>query len=169
MVNIETLQLLARYNIWATAKLNQSLAQVSDTDFYRDSGLFFQSISGTLNHLLCGEHELWFARFAYGHSPVLPLNTTIEQDRYVLVQALQDKAHNWISFLDALDPKLLLGNLKYQTSTGQLKSLPYSATLLHVFNHATHHRGQMSAALTAMGYPCPELDLVFMLIEQQSI
>jgi len=169
MVNIETLQLLARYNVWTTAKLNQSLAQVSDTDFYRDSGLFFQSISGTLNHLLCGEHELWFARFAYGHSPVLPLNTTIEQDRYVLVQTLQDKAHNWITFLDALDPKLLLGNLKYQTSTGQPKSLPYSATLLHVFNHATHHRGQMSAALTAMGYPCPELDLVFMLIEQQSI
>lgn len=94
MVNIETLQLLARYNVWATAKLNQSLAQVSDIDFYRDSGLFFQSISGTLNHLLCGEHELWFARFAYGHSPVLPLNTTIEQDRYVLVQAIQDKAHN---------------------------------------------------------------------------
>lgn len=58
--------------------------------------------------------------------------------------------------------------LDYQTSTGQPKSLPYAATLLHVFNHGTHHRGQISAALTAMGYPCLELDLVYMLVEQQN-
>ena len=166
-MDIETLKLMARYNVWATGKLNEVLAQVSDADFYRDSGLFFKSIFGTLNHLLCGEHELWFARFAYGHSPVLSLNTIIQQDRHVLVQTLQDKAQNWLVFLNDLDPKDLAGNLNYQTSTGQLKSLPYAMTLLHVFNHGTHHRGQMSAALTAKGYACPELDLIYMLIEQQ--
>jgi uncharacterized damage-inducible protein DinB len=32
-----------------------------------------------------------------------------------------------------------------------------------VFNHGTHHRGQITAALTAMGRPCPELDLVWLL------
>mgnify|MGYP003483959232 FL=1 len=46
-------------------------------------------------------------------------------------------------------------------------TLPYSATLLHIFNHGTHHRGQITAALTSLGYSCPELDLVYMLIEQQ--
>jgi uncharacterized damage-inducible protein DinB len=61
----------------------------------------------------------------------------------------------------------LAGNLNYQTSTGQPKSLPYAATLVHGFNHGTHHRGQISAALTAMGYACPELDLVYMLVEEQ--
>lgn len=167
MINLESLQLLARYNIWATTKLSQSLANVTDADFYRDSGLFFQSIFGTLNHLLLGEHELWFSRFAKGYSPTLQLNSIVEQDRHILIQTLQEKALNWITFLNDLDPQDLAGNLNYQTSTGQPKSLPYAATLVHVFNHGTHHRGQISAALTAMGYACPELDLVYMLIEEQ--
>lgn len=167
MINLESLQLLARYNIWATTKLSQSLANVTDADFYRDSGLFFQSIFGTLNHLLLGEHELWFSRFAKGYFPTLQLNSIVEQDRHILIQTLQEKALNWITFLNDLDPQDLAGNLNYQTSTGQPKSLPYAATLVHVFNHGTHHRGQISAALTAMGYACPELDLVYMLVEEQ--
>lgn len=167
MINLESLQLLARYNIWATTKLSQSLANVTDADFYRDRGLFFQSIFGTLNHLLLGEHELWFSRFAKGYSPTLQLNSIVEQDRHILIQTLQEKALNWITFLNDLDPQDLAGNLNYQTSTGQPKSLPYAATLVHVFNHGTHHRGQISAALTAMGYACPELDLVYMLVEEQ--
>lgn len=167
MINLESLQLLARYNIWATTKLSQSLADVTDADFYRDSGLFFQSIFGTLNHLLLGEHELWFSRFAKGYSPTLQLNSIVEQDRHVLIQTLQEKTLNWVTFLNELDPQDLAGNLNYQTSTGQPKSLPYAATLVHVFNHGTHHRGQISAALTAMGYACPEFDLVYMLVEEQ--
>ena len=37
------------------------------------------------------------------------------------------------------------------------------ATLTHVFNHGTHHRGQITTILTALGQPAPELDLVYML------
>ena len=44
--------------------------------------------------------------------------------------------------------------------------LPFAATLAHVFNHGTHHRGQITAALTALGQPCPELDMVYLLQEE---
>lgn len=33
-------------------------------DYRRDVGLFFRSIHSTLNHLLVGEHLLWFVRFS---------------------------------------------------------------------------------------------------------
>ena len=49
---------------------------------------------------------------------------------------------------------------------GTPASLPFAATLAHVFNHGTHHRGQITAALTALGQPCPELDLVYMLQQE---
>ena len=51
---------------------------------------------------------------------------------------------------------------------GQLATLPFAATLTHVFNHGTHHRGQITAAFTRLGQPFPELDLVYMLQQEQT-
>lgn len=165
-MELDNLILLARYNSWATQRLNLILNQVSDEDFYRDSGLFFQSIFSSLNHLLLGEHVLWFSRFSRGHSPQIALNSIIEQDRYALTQTLLEKSLHWQDYLQNLDPAWLGGLFHYQTSAGQNIAVPFAGTLLHVFNHGTHHRGQMSAALTAMGCDCPELDLIYMLLEQ---
>ena len=67
-----------------------------------------------------------------------------------------------------MDEKVFHQELHYKTSTGVEMHLPYAATLMHVFNHATHHRGQITAALTAMGYVCPELDLIYMLLEDKA-
>jgi uncharacterized damage-inducible protein DinB len=38
--------------------------------------------------------------------------------------------------------------------------------MTHVFNHGTHHRGQITAAMTILGHKCPELDLFYMLLER---
>lgn len=158
---------LARYNIWATAQLLQGLKNVSDEDFFKDNGLFFNSIFGTLNHILVGEHHLWFARFNEGRSDALALNSVVIADRHDLLAQLQQKSYRWLEFLAQLDPTLLSQELHYTASTGQTLSLPYAATLLHVFNHSTHHRGQITAALTQMGYACPVLDMVYMLVEEK--
>ena len=42
----------------------------------------------------------------------------------------------------------------------------FAAALVHVFNHATHHRGQITAAVTTLGHRCPVLDMVFMLQQE---
>ena len=165
-VSKETLLLMADYNIWATQQLNACLKNVSIDDLDRDVGLFFNSIFGTLNHLLAGEHYIWYVRFAQNISPQIALNTTIETDHVQLLAQLESKSKNWIELLKQLDDVSLNGYLNYQTTTGQHKSLPYAATLLHVFNHGTHHRAQVTAALTKLGYECPVLDLVYMLVER---
>ncbi|NCI78801.1 DinB family protein [Acinetobacter kanungonis] len=165
-MDLKTFELLARYNVWSTRKLNQVLKSVSDADFNAECGLYFKSISGTLNHLLVGEHYLWFPRFLGKTSPVLKLNTIIENDKDKLIYQLEDKDHNWIDFLRDVDVEKFNYDLKYKTSSGKDMSLPYAATLLHVFNHGTHHKGQITTALTSMGYLCPEMDLVCMLIEE---
>ncbi len=165
-MDIHTLKLLAKYNVWATHKLSESLRLVSETDFTKDSGLFFNSISNTLNHILIAEHYLWFPRFSESISPIMALNTIIEPNRLNLIQQLLDKSKNWNGFLERLDENLLNEKLIYTSSAGQPITVPYGPTLLHVFNHGTHHRGQISAALTNMGYPCPEWDLIYMLLEE---
>jgi uncharacterized damage-inducible protein DinB/GNAT superfamily N-acetyltransferase len=162
----EQLQVMARYNLWATSRLYKHVAALSEADYQRDAGLFFKSVHGTLNHLLVTESLLWFRRFAEGVSPALALNTIAEPNREALRSRLQEGALAWLPLLEVWPEERLSGRLEYTRMTGEKMSLPFAPTLQHVFNHGTHHRGQITAALTAMGHACPEIDLVWMLQEE---
>jgi uncharacterized damage-inducible protein DinB len=159
---------LARYNLWATRKLYEHVDALAEDDYRRDAGLFFKSVHGTLNHLLVGEHRLWYRRFAEGASPAAKLDEEVEPDRARLRAALLDGAARWQPLVESWPEARFDDTLAYTTTRGVAMSLPFAATLAHVFNHGTHHRGQISAALTAMGHACPELDLVWMLQAESS-
>ncbi|HEX6708280.1 MAG TPA: DinB family protein [Albitalea sp.] len=158
--------LLARYNVWATGKLFEHVDALPEADYRRDCGLFFKSVHGTLNHLLVGEHLVWYPRFAEGVSNRRALNEEVETDRLRLRDALIAKAERWLPLIESWDDTRFDGRLDYTTTKGVPQSLPFAATLGHVFNHGTHHRGQVTAAITAMGHPCPEIDLVWMLQQE---
>ena len=59
----------------------------------------------------------------------------------------------WQPLIESFDAGRFVGTLDYKTTQGVPQSLPFAPTLGHVFNHATHHRGQITAAITAMGHP----------------
>ena len=160
------LQTMARYNLWASKRLLAQVDLLPDADYRRDVGLFFKSVHGTLNHLLVAEQLLWFARFSRADSPVLALDAEAEPDRGRLRSRLTAGALAWVPLIEVWPEDRLSGMLDYRRSNGQAMSLPFTATLAHVFNHSTHHRGQITAALTAMGRPCPVLDLAAMLQEE---
>jgi uncharacterized damage-inducible protein DinB len=157
---------LARYNVWATRKLFEHVDALGDDDYRRDAGLFFGSVHGTLNHLLVAEHLLWFPRFADGISNKRALDDEVERDRGRLRERLLDGAARWAPLIASWDDARFGGTLDYMSTKGVPQSLPVAAALGHVFNHGTHHRGQISAAITAMGHACPEIDLVWMLQQE---
>ena len=154
---------LARYNVWATRRLFEHIDRLSEADYRRDAGLFFKSVHGTCNHLLVAEHRVWFPRFAEGVSNRVALNDEIESDRVALRDRLIEAAGRWAPLIESFDDARFAGTLDYTTTKGIAQSLPFAPTLGHVFNHATHHRGQITAAITAFGQPGPELDMVMML------
>ena len=159
---------LARYNLWATRRLFAHVDALAEADYRRAAGLFFKSIHGTLNHLLVAEHALWRRRFADGASPRLKLDAELEPDRARLRERLIEGAAAWLPLIeswpeDRFDEASLL---EYTSTQGVAMRLPFAPTLAHVFNHGTHHRAQITAAITAMGRPCPELDMVWMLQEE---
>lgn len=159
--------MLANYNLWATERLFDGLDDVSEYDYRRDVGLFFKSIHGTLNHLIVGEHMLWFRRFNEGISPKVALDSEVYYERSDVSNALVGGAKSWSKAILEWPSECWVGSLQYTTMRGFPASLPFAATLGHVFNHATHHRGQVSAAMTHLGYKCPELDMVYFLQSQQ--
>jgi uncharacterized damage-inducible protein DinB len=153
---------LARYHGWANEKLLAEVGQMSDAHYHQNCGLFFKSVHGTLNHMLVGEKH-WYSRFAEGISLTLPLNAELETDRALLASALRDAVKRWGPWVATMDVKRFEDNLHYTRTSGGQVAVPFASALGHVFNHGTHHRGQVSAALTAMDYKAPEMDLIYML------
>ena len=155
--------MLARYSAWATRRLFEHVDALPEADYRRECGLYFNSVHGTLNHLLVAEHGIWFPRFAQGASNKLSLNAELEPERALLRERLLDAVTRWAPLITGWEAQRFETTLAYTTTRGVPQRLPFAATLAHVFNHGTHHRGQVTAAITAMGHACPELDLVWML------
>jgi uncharacterized damage-inducible protein DinB len=157
----EHFSMLARYHVWATERLlERHVATLSDDEYRRDAGLFFKSVHGTLNHLLLTDAHVWFERFARGVSPQRKLSEEVHADRAALDAALRQAVRSWEPAIRAWDVARFDGLLQYASTDGAARSVPFAAALTHVFNHATHHRGQIAAALTAMGHAAPEIDLL---------
>jgi uncharacterized damage-inducible protein DinB len=163
------LLVMARYDGWATRRLMEHVDALDDADCRRDTGLYFRSIHGTLNHLLVAGQLLWWPRYARGESPMVKLDAEAEPDRQRLRARLVEGTANWLPLVGAVPAERLQGAIEYRRTTGEAMRLPWAATLMHVFNHGTHHRGQVTAALTALGRPAPELDLVYMLQREQAL
>ena len=157
---------LARYHAWATARLlDEHLVHLSDAQWHRDCHLFFHSVHRTVNHLLVTDN-IWFARLAEGVSPRLPLDTELYHERDPLVAALGAAVQRWSPWLAGLDATRFDGDLVYTRSDGQPMCIPFAYALGHAFNHPTHHRGQISAALTGMGRPAPVLDWPYLMMQE---
>jgi uncharacterized damage-inducible protein DinB len=54
---------------------------------------------------------------------------------------------------------------RYRSLAGKAFELPFASLVLHVPNHGTHNRGQISAALTQFGVDAPVMDLPYFLLD----
>jgi uncharacterized damage-inducible protein DinB len=158
------LRLMADYHAWALDRLYAEIDALADDDYFRDCGQFFGSVHGTLNHLLLVEH-LWQARLRHDVFPTTGLDQQLEAERGALRRRLFAFAKGWRSFVDRQDGAAIAGDLTYRNLQGTAFTLPFASLVLHVFNHATHHRGQASIALIQMGRPAPVMDLPYFLNE----
>jgi uncharacterized damage-inducible protein DinB len=160
--------LMARYHAWATGRLLTSIEGVPDEPYWRPCGLFFRSIHGSLNHLLLTDSEIWYPRFTGGRSASLPLDAELESDRAVLASRLITAAAKWAGYVGGLGEDDLAADLRFTMTTGENRVLPMAAALLHVFNHATHHRGQITAAMSIMGFDYQPIDLPFLIFSERA-
>ena len=158
---------MARYHTWATERLLQSVAAIPDEAYNTPCGLFFGSIHGTLNHLLLTDGEIWYPRFTQTPTTTVALDAELESDRALLASRLIAATARWSDFIENLDESALADDLRYTMTTGQARTLPMSGALLHVFNHATHHRGQITAAISMLGFEYAPLDLAFQMFSER--
>ena len=67
------------------------------------------------------------------------------------------------SWAKTVNPTILEGDLKwFSVGAGRDLVTPMGIAVTHMFNHQTHHRGQVHALLTASGIKPGPTDLPFM-------
>jgi uncharacterized damage-inducible protein DinB len=152
--------MLAAYNGWANRRLYAAAAELPDDEYRADRGAFFKSVHGTLNHLLVAD-RIWMKRFTGQGDAPGRLDAILFENLSDLRQAREAEDARISAYIDGLDDAALALRFRYRrASTPQEAEQPLAPALLHVFNHQTHHRGQVHAILTGLGREAPALDLM---------
>ncbi|MBW4517788.1 MAG: DinB family protein [Timaviella obliquedivisa GSE-PSE-MK23-08B] len=152
---------MAQYNHWMNLKLYAVCAEMSDEQRREDRGAFFKSISGTLNHLLVGD-RIWMGRFM-SQPYVAQLRQELYSDFNELRQQREITDQQILEWSKQLTNDWLNQTLRYKSaSDGVERVLPHGLLVIHLFNHQTHHRGQLTTLLSQLGYDLGVTDLPWM-------
>lgn len=155
--------MFAGYNAWANTRIYDAAATLSPEEWQRETGVFFKSLMGTLNHLLATD-RIWLKRMTGSGDAPNSLDAIIYKDFDRLRAARQAEDQRIVEWLDALSETDLRGRFSYLTiSELRTVSQRIAPALSHLFNHQTHHRGQAHAILTTLGKPSVALDLILFL------
>lgn len=151
-------QLLAQYNALANERLYTACSQLSDADRTQIRPAFFKSIHGTLNHILVGD-LIWLNRFEGKEVPSTGLDTILYEDFEQLWQARVTQDERIQRFVDALTEGILSQSIRYVNNAGNMHCDPMPLLVAHLFNHQTHHRGQVHDLLSQTSVLPPSLDM----------
>jgi uncharacterized damage-inducible protein DinB len=151
---------MAAYNEWMNSRLYAVCAAVSDDERRRDRGAFFKSIHGTLNHLLLAD-KVWLGRFLGEPFAVKSLDQELFHAFEDLERARVETDRQIVGWAATLTDEVLAGTLNYTSiSNPAPHSVELSLAVMHLFNHQTHHRGQLTTLLGQCGKDYGVTDLL---------
>jgi uncharacterized damage-inducible protein DinB len=156
-VSADTLRTHLDYTAWASQRLLDAAAQLSPGELTRDFKTADKSLLDTLVHIYAAD-RIWFARVS--GEPRATFVDPEDRDLTVLQSdwpALHDR---WKLWMRDRDDSGVLEVISFKNTKGHAYSQPVWQIILHVVNHGTHHRGQVSGFLRSMGHTPPPLDLM---------
>jgi uncharacterized damage-inducible protein DinB len=166
-MNSDQLRTLFAYNQWANGRLLDAAACVTADDFTRDLGASHGSVRGTLVHIVFAEWD-WL-RLWLGDSPrdiaqrepppeAFPDVATLRLEWATIVRDQQ-------AFIETLTDAALNAAFSFESFQGDQQTFSLAATMQHVLNHSSYHRGQAVTLLRQLGHTPPGTDLLVFLVE----
>ena len=167
MITPAYVQMMARYSQWQNHSLYGAADTLDDSARRMDRGAFFGSIHDTLAHILWGD-TLWMSRFD-GWEPPTDKAGIVIADWEDLIKARQAADARFIDWGARVSRSDLEGDFSWHSAVLQRDfTKPKSVCVMQIFNHQTHHRGQVHAMLTAAGTRPDDTDLPFIPDEYQA-
>jgi uncharacterized damage-inducible protein DinB len=107
-------RMFAAYNAWANGRIYDAAAVLTPEEYARDTGAFFGSMMGTLNHLLAAD-RIWMKRFTGEGDAPKALDTILFPALPALRVAREAEDRRIIEWVDSLDERQLAGRFTYVT------------------------------------------------------
>ena len=164
MIQPEHPRLMARYNRWQNESLYAAASGLTDEARRADRGAFFRSIHETLSHILWAD-RIWLSRFGQCEKPDVGIRDSARfmGDWAALATARRDMDETIIAWAEGMSAEELSRELTWHSgAAGREVSKPVWLLVTHIFNHQTHHRGQVHAMLTAAGATPDDTDIFLM-------
>jgi len=152
---------MAAYNAEMNRRLYAAAARLSDAERRAPRGAFWDSIHGTLCHILWGD-QIWMSRFDNWTPPQVKQRDSAGMIAdFAELSGLRVDADARISaWAGRVDDAWLAQDLVWFSQSAQKEFRSSRAfTVTHFFNHQTHHRGQAHALITAAGEKTGDTDL----------
>lgn len=158
----EVLSAMAAYNAKAFDALLDILSALPPPLRSKDTGAYFKSIDGTIEHMAWAQ-ALWLQRFAsFGRfacleesplvaRPLDELKAELKGDSGRLAALLRDTSALLARFIGELPEEEFDRRVRYRTTGGDELERTFWHTIMQVLNHGTHHRGELSAILDMNG------------------
>jgi len=160
-------RLLADYNGWANHRLLDACSQLDGGEVESARPAFFGSILGTLNHILVGD-QAWLARLRKDPPPGIALDHTLYSSLPEFAGARKHQDDEITAYVRGLGETDFTAIVTYKNMSGAAFDNTVSDILTHMFNHQTHHRGQVHDMLSQTKVLPPELDYIFFMRELPS-
>lgn len=145
-------ELMAQYNKWMDANIYQVCLDIPDEDRKKDMGAFFKSIHGTLNHIYYGDLA-WLERLRDNKFTPRKIGVDLFEDFLELKSAQEKMDQEIIDWVQSMTDEKLHESYDYVSNVENFKrTLPIWVLTTHMFNHQTHHRGQVTTLIKQLGY-----------------
>ena len=153
-MDTEALVQQLRYSAWATRRVLESATALSEEELHRDLGNSYGGVQGSLTHIYQGD-AIWFDRLM--GAPTGDLSKYTPSPGFSEWLLLLDRYVKWA---EALTPAGWDRIVSYRNVKGEPFQTPVWQIVLHVVNHATYHRGQITTLLRQLGRAPVGTDLI---------
>jgi uncharacterized damage-inducible protein DinB len=157
-VELNNILQLYDYNRWAGRRTLTTARALANDDFLRPMGNSFSSVRDTLAHIL-GAEWIYLERWQ-GRSPKALLDPATFPTMQSLESRWETVERDQMQFIEALTPLRLGEELAYVNLRGQHYSYPLWQQLVHVVNHSSYHRGQVTTLLRQLGAEAVSTDFL---------
>jgi uncharacterized damage-inducible protein DinB len=153
-MNLAYLQTLLDYHYWARDIVLDAVTELPHEQFIKPVESSFTSVRDTVAHIYAADW-IWYTRWI-GQAPTSLIAYDQFPDATSIRKAWKDLESNVRLLVNNLGEEGINKAFDYKLLSGAPDTAPFWQMLVHVVNHGSYHRGQVTTLMRQHGAPPPK-------------